>query len=164
MSPLRVENSLRISRHFTTKKIGWSDEGAPFNCPDARYDDCLDNIAATFMNETDQFSLIVPDSKDRTLADVFCEKFPDVPEDKLQLGKTYVCIKYDIIGSGSFSTQRMVNVYSKQKLECKQGIAIVTGAGSFLNAQIEMIFSLLGISFAHFNHVIVFDSSQIVAI
>ena len=109
---------------------------------------CSENLVDTFLKETDHFSLTLPDSKDRTLADVFCQEFPNVPESKLQLGRIYKCD--DNGGDGSFFSSTMLEIYSKQKLECKEGKAIVTGAAIFLNAQFGMIFSLLGISFAHF--------------
>ena len=135
------------------KKIGWSENDGPYDCYGTHLDNCRDNIVDTFLKETDQFNLTLPDSKNNTLADVFCVKFPDVPEGKLQLGRSYFC-QNDGSSIDSAFMDTMFNIHSKQKLECKEGKAIVTGAGSFLNAQIGMIFSLLGISFAYFNRFI----------
>ena len=126
--------------------IGWQEDATRFNCYGHHYNACVDYMESKFMRMTDDFNLTTVNVHNITLGQAFCTKFPHVTETKLQVGRSYNC--HDA-ARGSYQVELFSGTQSKQNLECKNGKAIITGAGSDLKKQSGTIFTLVSLSLVY---------------
>lgn len=112
---------VRVGKIFNAT-LGWNITADTFDCFGKDKKACENTIDGKFLKLTNNFDLKVRNTNNVTLAQAFCNEFPQVEQTKLRLGQFYSCHNF---GGSGVTGHSFEHTYSTQLLECVNGVAVV---------------------------------------